>query len=72
MRPFTFEAHIPRTIFGSGTLDQLPDEVRRLHAKRVLLVIENTDRQRATADRVTALLGSAAVGTCALLLPHIV
>lgn len=62
MKPFTFEAHIPRTVFGSGTLSKIPEEVEKLGAQRVLLVTENTDRQRALADKVKGLLGDKVVG----------
>jgi alcohol dehydrogenase class IV len=62
MRPFTFQAHIPRTIFGSGTLSQIPEEVARLNAKRVLLVTENTDRQIALANEISKGLGDKVAG----------
>lgn len=62
VKPFTFQAHIPRTIFGSGTLKQIPDEVKRLDVKRVLLVTENTDRQLALADTISKSLGSLVAG----------
>lgn len=62
MKPFTFEAHIPRTVFGAGTLAQIPAEVERLGAQRVLLVTEDTERQRALAAKVAGLLGDRAVG----------
>lgn len=62
MKPFTFEAHIPRTVFGSGTLAKIPEEVDKLGAQRVLIVTENTDRQHALADKVKGLLGDKVVG----------
>jgi alcohol dehydrogenase class IV len=62
VRPFTFQAHIPRTIFGNGTLSQIPDEVKRLNVRRVLLVTENTDRQIALADQISKSLGGLVAG----------
>lgn len=62
MRAFTFEAHIPRTVFGSGTIQNIPDEVDRLEASKVLLVTESTDRQLALAEKVKQSLGQRCVG----------
>lgn len=60
--PFTFQAHIPRTIFGSGTLAKVPEEVNRLGAKRVMIVTENTDRQIDLANKISASLGDLVAG----------
>ena len=38
MKSFTFESQQSRVIFGAGCLAQLPFEVERLGAKRVMLV----------------------------------
>ena len=62
MLSFTFEAHIPRTVFGSGTLSKIPEEVERLGAKRVLVVTENTARQLDLAANVKESLGPKLVG----------
>ncbi len=34
MRPFQYNGHPARVIFGSGTISQLPDEVARLGLER--------------------------------------
>lgn len=57
MRPWTFQSHIPRTVFGSGTISKIPEEVERLGAKLVLVVTENTDRQLALAEQISKDLG---------------
>lgn len=57
MRGWTFQAHIPRTVFGSGTLHKIPEEVERLGGKAVLVVTEHTDRQLALADQISKDLG---------------
>jgi len=62
VNPFTFQAHIPRTIFGSGTLAKIPEEVKRLNVHRVLLVTENTDRQIALANTISKSLGDLVAG----------
>ena len=62
MRGFTFDAHIPRTIFGAGTLEKIPEEVERLGVHRVLLVTGSTSRQLALAERVKEALGSKVFG----------
>ncbi|MGW3148233.1 maleylacetate reductase and hydroxyquinol 1,2-dioxygenase domain-containing protein [Streptomyces sp. NPDC001177] len=38
MRTFVYTSHPSRVVFGAGTADRLPDEVRRLGASRVLLL----------------------------------
>lgn len=62
MRGWTFQAHIPRTVFGSGTIKKIPEEVERLNVKHVLLVTEDTDRQRDLANTIKASLGDLVVG----------
>ncbi|BEI94686.1 uncharacterized protein CcaverHIS019_0702670 [Cutaneotrichosporon cavernicola] len=65
MRPWTFEAHIPRTVFGQGTLSKIPEEVEKLGGKSVLIVTEDTDRQIALAERIGNDLGKDRVaGVC--------
>lgn len=59
---FVFEARIPRTIFGFGTIKDVRNEVHRLQATRVLIVTENTARQHALAKTITDFLGDKAVG----------
>jgi len=38
MQPFTFDAGLPRVVFGAGSLASLPAELDRLGVKRVLLL----------------------------------
>ena len=56
MRPFTFDALPGRVVFGVGTLAGLPDEVRRL-GTRVLLVVDPTTKD--LADTAALSLGPA-------------
>ena len=60
MQPFTYQAQATRVIFGAGTLARLPEEVERLGARRALVL--STPGQRASAERVAALLGERAAG----------
>ena len=60
---FQHEALPSRVVFGSGTLKKLPEETERLNLRRALIV--STPGQRASAERVKALLGSAAAGVFA-------
>ena len=56
MHSFAFEAKIPRTVFGSGTLAQVAVEVDKLGAQHVLIVTEKTARQLALAEKVRSLI----------------
>ena len=60
MNAFAFEAHIPRVVFGAGSLAQLPAEVERLGATRALVL--STPEQEASAHRVAELLGARSAG----------
>jgi len=60
MTPFTYQAAAARVIFGPGALARLPEEVERLGARRALVL--STPGQRASAERVAALLGPLAAG----------
>lgn len=62
MLSFTFDAHIPRTVFGAGTLEHVPQEVERLGVNHVLLVTESRRQQLALAERVKQSLGSKVAG----------
>ena len=57
---FRYESLPGRVVFGSGTLDRLPEEAARLHLRRVLIV--GTPGQTALAERARAHLGDAAAG----------
>lgn len=63
MRPFTFPGLTSRVIFGSGTLAQVPDEVRRLGHARALVL--STPHQRAEAEALAERLGPLAAGVFA-------
>jgi alcohol dehydrogenase class IV len=60
MRPFVFDQPGYRVIFGAGSLDQLPGEITRLGATRVLVV--STHAERALADDAARRLGAMACG----------
>lgn len=55
MNPFVHVQHPTRVVFGPGRLDELPDEVDRFGATRVMAIAGQPER--ALLDRVTALLG---------------
>ena len=55
MRDFVHNAHPSRVIFGEGTMSKVAEEVRRLGAKRALVIC--TPGQRHLADRVAGRLG---------------
>jgi maleylacetate reductase len=69
MRAFVYQANPARVVFGAGSLQQLPAEVERLHAKRALVLC--TPGQAAAADRVAALLGERAAGVFAKAAMHV-
>ncbi len=60
MSPFSFEAHLPRVVFGAGRLSSLGDEVERLGARRAIVLC--TPEQAALARDVAARLGSRCAG----------
>src|SRR5258706_3044598 len=60
MREFAFEAHIPRVVFGAGSLQHLGREIEALGAHRALVL--STPEQVASAQRVAEMLGSRAAG----------
>ena len=57
---FELQLAIPRVVFGSGSLAQLPAEVERLAAKRALVL--STPEQRSSGEQVAAMLGARAAG----------
>lgn len=59
--PFIHEARPARVVFGSGTLERLPEEVARLGLNRVLVLA--TPRQAGEAAALAARLGGRAAGT---------
>ena len=51
MRPFHYNGHPARVIFGSGTISQLPDEVARLGLERALVLATPTQEAERTGLR---------------------
>jgi maleylacetate reductase len=60
MSPFSFEAHLPRVVFGAGRLSSLGEEVERLGARRAVVLC--TPEQEALARDVATRLGSRCAG----------
>src|SRR3954465_1474630 len=60
MRAFTFDQPTYRVIFGAGSMAQLPAEIERLGARRVLLI--STPAERPMAEDAARRLGAIAVG----------
>ncbi|MFB9261961.1 hypothetical protein ACFFWD_02035 [Bradyrhizobium erythrophlei] len=60
MREFVFEAHIPRVVFGAGSLKHLGREIEALGARRALVL--STPERAAPDRRVAEMLGSRAAG----------
>lgn len=55
MNVFTFDAQLPRVVFGPGVLAQLPAEIERLGARKALVL--STPEQARDAQRVAEMLG---------------
>lgn len=60
MNPFIYTALPARVVFGAGSLAQLGQEIAALGAKKALVL--STPEQRASAEKVAALLGERAAG----------
>ncbi|HEV2677398.1 MAG TPA: maleylacetate reductase [Aliidongia sp.] len=60
MPPFTYMAWPVRVLFGSGTVAELPQEIRRLGRQRALVL--STPQQQAAALRLVEQLGTLAAG----------
>lgn len=54
MKPFVYTAHPARVVFGTGTIKQLPEEVKRLQIQRPLIL--STPEQSSHAAQVEELL----------------
>lgn len=67
IKPFIYNQHPSRVIFGSGSIASLPEEVERLELKRVLIL--STQPQAAAAEDLAERLagGSAAIFTGAVM-----
>ena len=61
MESFVYLANPARVIFGSGTISQLPAELRRLDKSAAIVL--STPNQAQDANRLGELLGSSAVAT---------
>lgn len=60
MLNFTYDQAPIRVVFGVGTLDRLPEEVRRLGSRRALVL--STPEQQTEAERVADELGDVSAG----------
>jgi Alcohol dehydrogenase, class IV len=60
MKSFVYQNLPMRVVFGDGAISRLPEEVQRLGARSALVLC--TEHQRASAERVTTLLGERAAG----------
>jgi maleylacetate reductase len=62
MKPFVYTALPARVVFGSGTLAQVPEEVRALGRRALVL---STPQQRAEAEALAVRLGDLSAGVFA-------
>lgn len=69
MDAFVYQATPSRVVFGAGRLAALPDEVRRLGARRALVL--TTPEQRPLGERVAALLGECSAGVYSEAVMHV-
>ena len=69
MRPFHYNGHPARVIFGSGTISQLPDEVARLGLEEGAGP-RHAAAGRSRANRIAAILGGASAGVFAGAVMH--
>ena len=68
MQPFVYVGAPARVVFGSGTLQQVGDEVARLGAKRALVL--STPQQKADAEALAGQLGPLSAGVFAKAAMH--
>lgn len=69
MRPFTYDALAGRVVFGEGAFDQVPAELDRLGALRVLLIADRSGH--AWADRLVERVDGRIVGQVRDVRPHV-
>src|SRR5262245_31452899 len=69
MRAFTWDVSAPRVVFGSGSLERLPEELARLGARAALIV--STRGRTAQAEAVAARLGARSAGVYAGAVMHV-
>jgi alcohol dehydrogenase class IV len=69
MDAFSFEVRLPRVVFGTGVLAQLPVEMERLGARKALVL--STPEQAREAHRVAELLGERSAGVFPRAVMHV-
>ena len=69
MKPFVFDARLPRVVFGAGSLARLGAEIDALGARRALVLA--TPEQAASARRIAEMLGERAAGVFAGAVMHV-
>jgi maleylacetate reductase len=69
MKPFVYDQPAARVIFGAGTLNCLAEEVKRLGAKRALVLA--TPEQRKDAEEASKRLGDMSAGVYAEAVMHV-
>src|SRR5215813_12767093 len=69
MQSFVYDQPATRVIFGIGSLDRLAEEVRRLGARRAIVL--STPEQRGDAEDVVWRLGEVSVGIYAEAVMHV-
>jgi maleylacetate reductase len=69
MHSFTYDQPASRVLFGLGAFDRLPDEVRRLGAKRALVL--STPEQLGDAEQAVRRLGEMAAGVFPKAVMHV-
>src|SRR6266566_2309790 len=69
MRPFVYDQPAARVIFGIGSLDRLSGEVKRLGARRAIVL--STPEQRSDAEEASRRLGDMAAAIFAEAVMHV-
>jgi len=69
MHPFVYDQPATRVIFGIGSLDRLSDEVKRLGARRAIVL--STPQQRSDAEAAALRLGEMSAGIYAEAVMHV-
>ncbi len=69
MRDFVYDQPAARVIFGRGSLDRLPEEVKRLGARRAIVL--STPEQRSDAEDAARRLGDMAAAIFAEAVMHV-
>ncbi|MDP9054684.1 MAG: maleylacetate reductase [Acidobacteriota bacterium] len=69
MRSFTYDQPAARVVFGAGAFQRLPDEVKRLGAKRALVL--STPEQERDATEAARRLGDVAAGVFPKAVMHV-